>query len=190
MRIRKDNSERPLETEAAHARMAGWQKALIAKDSGQAMVEMALVLPLLLLILTGIMSFGIILEQYQVLTDAAGDGARAFALSRGQSSPALAVSDPCAYAAYVSDQAATSLDTTNITYTINFTPPGGTMTTYSGVTSASGCAGFKLNDGTDGTTDDVNGTVQVVAKYPVTPLLFGWAKETLNMQVSASEQIQ
>lgn len=159
-------------------------------ESGQAMVEMALVLPLLLLILTGIMSIGIILEQYQVLTISTSDGARAFALSRGQSSPALAASDPCAYAATIAEQAASTLNPSNITYTMYFTPPGGSTTTWSNVTTTSGCAGFTLGDGLDGTTNDVNGTVEMVAKYPVTPLVFGWATTKLNMQVSASEQIQ
>lgn len=182
MGFRKDKTEG--QAGRAQSRIAGRRKALVERESGQAMVEMALVLPLLLLILTGIISFGIILEQYQVLTITTSDGARAFALSRNQTSPALAASDPCAYAATIAEAAASTLNVSKITYTMYFTPPGGSMSTFSNVTASAGCAGTTL------TTADINGTVQMVASYPVTPLVFGWAAKNLSMTVSASEQIQ
>lgn len=184
MKIREHKSEGRAETESPKRGKMSLRKALAEHESGQALVEMALALPLLLLVLTGIMSFGIILEQYQVLTISASDGARAFALSRNQTSPALAASDPCAYAAYITNQAATSLNSADITYTMYYTPPGGSTSTYTGVTATSGCAGKTLG------TSDINGTIQVVAHYPVAPLVFGWASKNLSLQVSASEQIQ
>ena len=45
-------------------------------EDGAALVEMALVLPLLMLILFGILEFGILLERWQVLTNGAREGAR------------------------------------------------------------------------------------------------------------------
>lgn len=47
---------------------------------GQAAVEMALVLPLLLLILLGILEFGRILSGWMVISNASREGARAAAL--------------------------------------------------------------------------------------------------------------
>jgi Flp pilus assembly protein TadG len=56
-------------------RRAGGTQSL-ASDRGQALVEAALVLPLLLLLSVGIFEFGRAYQTYQVLTNAAREGAR------------------------------------------------------------------------------------------------------------------
>jgi Flp pilus assembly protein TadG len=45
-------------------------------ERGQAIVEMALTLPLLLLIVLGIFDFGLMFQKYEVVTNAAREGAR------------------------------------------------------------------------------------------------------------------
>jgi Flp pilus assembly protein TadG len=45
-------------------------------DSGAEFVEFALAFPLLLLVVMGIIDFGVMFQQYQVLTNAAREGAR------------------------------------------------------------------------------------------------------------------
>jgi hypothetical protein len=45
-------------------------------DSGQAVIEMALTLPLLLLVVFGIFDFGFMFQRYEVVTNAAREGAR------------------------------------------------------------------------------------------------------------------
>jgi Flp pilus assembly protein TadG len=50
------------------------------------MVEFALVLPILLLLVLGVMQFSIVLHDYLAITDAARVGAREAAVSRGQAS--------------------------------------------------------------------------------------------------------
>jgi Flp pilus assembly protein TadG len=45
-------------------------------DSGAEFVEAALAIPLLLLIVFGIMDFGLMFQQYEVITNAAREGAR------------------------------------------------------------------------------------------------------------------
>jgi len=57
------------------SRTAGRTRGL-ASDRGQALVEAALVLPLLLLLSVGIFEFGRAYQTYQVLTNAAREGAR------------------------------------------------------------------------------------------------------------------
>lgn len=52
----------------------------IRNKRGQGMVELALVLPLLLLLLAGIMEFGQVMHQYLVVTEAAREGARSAAV--------------------------------------------------------------------------------------------------------------
>ncbi|HEX4746458.1 MAG TPA: TadE/TadG family type IV pilus assembly protein [Gaiellaceae bacterium] len=52
------------------------------RESGQAFVELALVLPVLLLLLLGVIQFGTIFRDYIALTDATRVGARQAAVSR------------------------------------------------------------------------------------------------------------
>ena len=63
----------------------------LLRESGQATVEFAFVLPLLLLIMLGIFQVGIVLRDYLSLTDAVRVGARQAAVSRTASDPATAV---------------------------------------------------------------------------------------------------
>jgi Flp pilus assembly protein TadG len=54
----------------------------IRKSKGQAMVEFVFVLPILMLVLFGIIQFGITFSHYVTLTDAVRAGARTAAVSR------------------------------------------------------------------------------------------------------------
>jgi Flp pilus assembly protein TadG len=56
-------------------------KRLRAADEGQALIEFALVLPVLLIMIVGIIEFGRAWNLHQVLTDAAREGARKAAIS-------------------------------------------------------------------------------------------------------------
>jgi Flp pilus assembly protein TadG len=48
----------------------------LKSERGAELIEMALVLPLLLLVLVGIMDFGFLFSRYEVLTNATREGAR------------------------------------------------------------------------------------------------------------------
>jgi Flp pilus assembly protein TadG len=56
-------------------------------ERGQTMVEFTLVIPVLLLVLFGIIQFGITFNNYLTLTDAVRAGARTAAVSRLSSTP-------------------------------------------------------------------------------------------------------
>jgi Flp pilus assembly protein TadG len=60
---------------------------LIHNENGQTMVEFALVLPVLVVVLFGIIQFGTAFNNYVSLTDAARAGARVAAVSRQASDP-------------------------------------------------------------------------------------------------------
>jgi Flp pilus assembly protein TadG len=96
-------------------------------EYGQAMVEMALVLPVLLLVVTGILTFGLAFNNYVLLTEATSIGARTIAISRG------ATTDPCATAASAVIAAAPLLTPANLSFT--FVLNG---TTYTGTSCSSG----------------------------------------------------
>lgn len=62
-------------------------KKTIRNERGQTMTEFALVLPILLVLLFGIIQFGIIFNNYVALTDAARAASRKGAVSRASSNP-------------------------------------------------------------------------------------------------------
>lgn len=51
-----------------------------AFESGAELIEFALVLPLLLLLIAGLVDFGLMLQRYEVVTNAAREGARLWTL--------------------------------------------------------------------------------------------------------------
>ncbi len=62
-------------------------KNTIKNERGQTMTEFAFVLPILLVLLFGIIQFGIIFNNYVTLTDAARAASRKGAVSRSASNP-------------------------------------------------------------------------------------------------------
>jgi Flp pilus assembly protein TadG len=57
-------------------------------EQGQTMTEFAIVLPVLVLLVFGVIQFGILFNNYVTLTDAVRAGARKAAVSRSDSNPA------------------------------------------------------------------------------------------------------
>jgi Flp pilus assembly protein TadG len=62
-------------------------KRTIKNERGQTMTEFAFVLPILLVLLFGIIQFGIVFNNYVALTDAARAASRKGAVSRSSSDP-------------------------------------------------------------------------------------------------------
>jgi Flp pilus assembly protein TadG len=97
-------------------------------EQGQSMVEFAVVLPILLVIVTGILSFGVTLNNYMLLTNATNIGARQLAISRGQTL------DPCATVAAAVYKAAPVLAKTS--YVFKFVLNGNSYTGSSCLSSS------------------------------------------------------
>jgi len=83
-------------------------------ENGQAIVEFALVLPILMAILLGIIQFGIVFNNYITLTDATRAGARKAAVSRF-------LNDNGASAKQAVQDSATGLNLSVLTPTISVT---------------------------------------------------------------------
>jgi len=95
-------------------------RARDAGETGQAMVEFALVLLPLLILVFGIIKFGILFGQYVTLTNATGYGARTLAVSRGDGTgPPTA----CSAAQTALDSAATTLNSSQINFSVSFPSP-------------------------------------------------------------------
>jgi Flp pilus assembly protein TadG len=161
--------------------MARLRELARSGEEGQSMVEFGIVAPVLLIVLTGIFSFGIALNQYEVLTNAVSDGARAFALSRGNT----AVTDPCAYAATTVANSAATLNSSNLNFTITYTPASGTGTPYTG-TGSTGSASPTCSSQALATGDSV--TVQ--ASYSVTAFVFKLGNKSMSLSATTTELVQ
>ena len=100
-------------------------------NNGSALVEMAVVLPLMLVLITGMMSMGIVLNNYLVLSHASDIGARYLALNQG-SFANTAAGNPCIMAAQQIQAASTAIPAGSISYEIGLTtaPPSPTTTWY------------------------------------------------------------
>ena len=93
-----------------------------AGERGQSLFEFALVLPILMLVLVGMITFGIALNNFLELTSGATAGAQALSVSRGQTA------DPCSGGSPHFMRAAPNLAQTNLKFTITITPPTGSPT--------------------------------------------------------------
>jgi Flp pilus assembly protein TadG len=140
-------------------------------ERGQSLLELALTLPILLLVMTGIFTFGIAYNHYLILTDAAAAGGRAVGSSRGQTS------DPCQTAAQAVYGAAPllALNQANLKFSI----------TLDGAAVASGAANPSCSS-----SGAVNDLVQgkpatVVVQYPCDLSVFG-VNYSHNCQLTAS----
>jgi Flp pilus assembly protein TadG len=135
-------------------------------EQGGSLVEFALVLPLLLLIITGFTTFGIALNNYLELTEATGIGAQQLAILRGNTL------DPCSVAAGAVEEAAPYLTPANLTFT--FVLDGTTFGPYAGNTtwSSSTCASASNTTGAAG--DLVQGqSADMIVTYPCNLAVYG-----------------
>jgi Flp pilus assembly protein TadG len=81
-----------------------------ASNEGGALVELAVVLPVLLLVLMGIFTFGIAMNNYNELTESVNNGARLLAIKRGLTT------DPCADTVAAVYAAAPSLTQSSLSF--------------------------------------------------------------------------
>jgi Flp pilus assembly protein TadG len=108
-----------------------WSPPFRAEDSGQSAIEFALTLPLILLVIAGVMVFGLAFNNYVMLTEATAVGARQLAISRGQTL------DPCNTVYTAVTNAAPILNAGKMTFKISLNGNSYTGTSCSG-TSTSG----------------------------------------------------
>jgi len=93
------------------------------QEQGQTMVEFALIMPVLLLVIFGIIQFGVLYNDYISLTDATRIGARKAAVSRQ-------TGDPVGLATAAVRNAAADLDASKLAVTVTATAwaPGADVT--------------------------------------------------------------
>jgi Flp pilus assembly protein TadG len=129
-------------------------------QDGQALVEMAIVTPLLLLLILGIVQFGILFNNYITLTDAVRAGARQAAVSRQAPDPVAVTTDRVR-------RSAAGLDGNKLTITVTpYDPLTDTNTWASG------------------------GDVTVKATYPFKVDLMGIVVHAGNLNSETTERVE
>lgn len=138
-------------------RRPGLLRRLCAGLDGQSLVEFALTLPILLLVVTGLMMFGITINNYLELTDAVNVGARAVSIARGQTT------DPCSTASTAVVSGAPLLKTANLSFKLTLNGTAYTGTSCSSSSTTTGAAG-NLTQGS---------TATLTVTYPCSLKVYG-----------------
>ena len=148
-------------------------------EKGQALVEFALVLPVLMLIVLGIIKGGALYNNYLQLTDAVRTGARQLAIERGQTSP-------CGDAANEAISSAGGLTPASISISMTENPeatgdPVGATYSTTGPPMGTGACPFTLVSGSAAT---------LTATYPCDLGLLGISFSPCTLSATATERVE
>ena len=159
---------------------------LIGSEHGGALVEMALVMPIMLAMLTSIFSFSVVLYQKLQLGEAVSNAGRVMALERGDT-------DPCATTANSIYAAAPALAKSSMTLTF----------TLGGTNSGGSVSGGTIYGGTKGTaptcTAAGNGgsaalqagwPAEIQATYPCSFFVYNTKLGSCSVTTQVTEVIQ
>jgi Flp pilus assembly protein TadG len=162
------------------------REKLASGEEGGTIIEMALVMPIMLAMLTSIFSFSVVLYQKLQLGEAVSNAGRVMALERGDT-------DPCATTANAIYAAAPALAKANMTLTFTL---GGTNTagTVSGGTSYGGTKGTAPSctaAGNGGAAALQSGwPAEVQATYPCSWFVFNAKLGSCSITTQVTEVIQ
>jgi Flp pilus assembly protein TadG len=123
----------------APQRMQGLVRRIFSdEDKGQSLIEFALTLPIFMLVITGVLYFGVVFFDYLMLTEATQVGTRQLMISRGQTL------DPCQTLANAVYAAAPNLQPGNMTFSISLNGANYTSTSCSGTATSGAPANMVL----------------------------------------------
>ena len=145
-------------------------------NEGGAIVEMALILPILLAVTTGMLIFGIALANYMILNQATTTGAQLLAVSRGQTL------DPCNLAVTAIYAAAPTMTQSKFTFKFVLNGSSFNGTSCSSSSTTTGAAG-----------DLVQGkSATVTVTYPCSLAIYGtnYGSGGCTLQAQTTEIIQ
>jgi Flp pilus assembly protein TadG len=162
-------------------------RLLISDVEGQSLVEMAFAVPILLIVLTGILWFGITLDNYLELANGVGIGGELLSVSR------VGYADPCNQAVAAIQNSAPLMNwsaTPSPAFTFYLTPPGGNGQKYSWsgsglIGSGAVCSGVSLTTGEQATVEVQYPSTLQFSIFSMSPLLpIKTPNVTLTVQVT------
>lgn len=165
-------------TRTSRGLRARWRELAASESSGQALVEFAIVSPLILMLGVGICVFGIGLNQDLVLTNATELGSQQLAISRGQTT------DPCLTLNNAVVSAAPNLTPASMTFSLTLN--GVSSGSFNGQSASSGtaiCASM-ASDMVEGTNETVTIT------YPFTASFINFGSKSYTLSSTVQEVIE
>jgi len=172
----EDRTVTPLGARGRKRSIVARIRALAGSDTrGSALVEMAVALPPVLLVITGVAAFSIALAQKLELAEAVSNGGRYLATARG-------VNDPCTKAYQAVDAAAPTLNPSNISLTITL---NGVQTSASATPSCSGGS-----SGLPNANMVQGGNATISATYTCSIQAYGFTYPGCNLATSLTEAVQ
>jgi Flp pilus assembly protein TadG len=148
-------------------------KHLFSSNHGSALVELAVALPIIMFIMTGIFTFSVALNQKLVLTEAISAGGRFLAADVGDT-------NPCSATTAVIHAAAPNLSNSSLTLTY----------TLNGVQSGTSCPGSTTNSSTVNTNLASGKNAQIRATYPCNISVYGVSFGACTLNASIQEVVQ
>lgn len=131
-----------------------------SSERGSALIEFYLVLPMMMVVVTGLFSFGVTLNNRLELTQAVGSGGQYLQTIRSSTQ------DPCKDVATAVLGSAVNLRPANLNLTVKAIDGSGNSTVESGPASTFSCAGAQ-------TSLVTGGSATVAATYPCTLFVYG-----------------
>ncbi len=162
------------------------RKVLHSSEQGGAIVEMAIALPIMLAMLTGIFSFSIVFYQKLQLAEAVSNAGRVMATERGDT-------DPCATTASAIYAGAPALAKSNLTltFTLGGTNTSGVVTGGTAYGGTKGTAPTCTAAGNGGSAAMQAGwPAQIQATYPCTLYIYAFHYSNCNLGTADTEVIQ
>jgi Flp pilus assembly protein TadG len=154
-------------------------------EEGGALVEFAMVAPIMLMIMMGIIVIGSTMSNYLQLIEATASGARTVAVSRSNTL------DPCNTVATAVSSGAPLLNSANLTYTLVLNSSlGANVGTYGPTKGSLSCSSANYTSGAPSYLQQ-GGSANVTVTYPCNLSIFGtnyWSGCTLQAQTT--EMIQ
>jgi Flp pilus assembly protein TadG len=158
---------------------------LSTREDGNALVEFALVAPIMLMIMMGIVVIGSTMSNYLQLVESTASAARIIAVSRSNTL------DPCNTAVSAASSGAPMLNSANMTYTLVLNSPlGATLGTYGPTEGSLSCSSSSNTSGPPSYLQ-ARGSATFTVTYPCNLTIYGknyWSGCTLQAQTT--EMIQ
>lgn len=141
--------------------------ALWSRQEGNQLVEFALVLPILMMVMMGIATISITMNNYLQLTEATGSAARAVSIARGNTL------DPCNKVYTAVTQGAPRLTASNLTLTLTLNDKdGANLGTYGPTAGSLTCSSASYTSGAPSYLQQ-SGSATVTVTYPCNMTIYG-----------------
>ncbi len=158
------------------------------REDGQAIVELALAMPLLLLLITAILQFGQMYGQYETLVNAASAGARD--LSLGVSGANSSICNVAVAQTIDSARGDVNLPSNDVTPSF---PGDSTSADYCGSNPSTGvaCAPYVYNVSCDTNGKETSGDeAEITVNYPYNLNVFGMHIMNVTLSTTAAQAVE